>query len=616
MQRKRWLLVGGGALLLLASLALWLLLPSNPESTTPSRQAAPQVNSSLVELQWHVGAAQQYRVQTDSSMQMNTNGTAKTLPVRMNCGLELRTLEANSGTALVGMQLSTVDLQIGGQTDPGTNQALSVPFRVRFASGGYPEAFEFPAGVTAQNREILENLVRMFQVTMNKGESWTAQESNGSGAYEAAYRRTGPTQVEKTKQHFKASASSPPMLEGADITSTESFSLDPGRDWIAAMILDEKLQSKGQGGPAVTITNHATLKLQSASQTAASADKWQFTASAAPPDTRSIQHPIPNISKEEARARILDAVSQLDAAKQGRMTWVHELRDLLRVDDAMPAVLLEVLRTQQLSDRTRADLYLAFEQAGTKAAQTAMSSVITDTSWATKDALRAIVALGGVDHPSSDTLSTLWSTALDTAASGERQGRIASTATFALGSLGSAMKAAKDPDYSSLRTSLLDSAMSGVNTEQRANFVFALGNTHDATLSDDITPLLSDSAPAIRRAAALSLGMIGATDRSAGVLMSQFKQESNSEVRGAIAESLVSWTEPTPAAMATMRDAVGKEQDENTRYNIARFLGENLDKYPTNKPVLKQLLRTEQSKRIRQSVANALATSKLSGGTH
>jgi len=411
MRRRPWLLFGSAAaLLLIVSVALWLLRPSNPESTTPSRQATPHVNSSPVVLQWHVGTAQHYRVQTDSSMQMNTNGSAQTLPVRMNCGLELRTLEAGSGTALVGMQLSSVDLQIGGQTDPGTNQALTVPFRIRFASGGYPDAFEFPAGVTAQNREILENLVRMFQVTMDKGETWTAQESNGTGAYEAAYRRTGPTQVEKTKQRFKALASSPPMLKGADITSTESFSLDPRRDWIVAMTVDEKLQSKGQGGPAMTITNHATLKLQSVSQSAASTDKWQFTASAAPPDQRSIQHSIPNISKEEARARILDAVSQLDTAKQGRMTWVHELRDLLRVDDSMPGVLLEVLRTQQLSDRTRADLYLAFEQAGTKSAQAAMTSVITDTSWTTKDALRAIVALGGVDHPSSDTLSTLWNT--------------------------------------------------------------------------------------------------------------------------------------------------------------------------------------------------------------
>jgi hypothetical protein len=543
-------------------------------------------------------------------MQMNSNGSTQSLPVCMSCVLELQTLEASSKAASVGMQLSSVDLRVAGQTDPGTNQALTVPFRVRFSSGGYPEVFEFPAGVTVQNRGILENLVRMFQVTMDKGEAWTAQESNGTGAYEAVYRRTGPTQVEKTKQHFEALASSPPMHEGADIMSTEAFRLDPRHDWIAALTVDEKLHSKGQDGPAMTITNHATLDLHPSSQSTANTDKWRFAAAAAPPDTRSMQPPTPNISKEEARVRILDAVSQLDAAKQGRMTWVHELRDLLRVDAAMPAVLLDAVRTQQPGDRTRADLYLAFELAGTAPAQTALSSVITDTSWSMQDALRAVVALGGVDHPSSDTLTTLWSTAQNTASGDGRQQRLVSTATFALGSLGGAMNKAKDPNYASLRASLLDNALSGVDTESRANFVFALGNTHDATLINDVAPLLDDPAPAVRRAAALSLGVLG-TDQADGDLMAHFNQKSNSEVRGAIAESLVSWTAPTASAMATIRGAVRTEPDENTRYNMARYLDTNLDKFPENKQVLEQLLRTEQSKRIRQNVANALAESTL-----
>jgi len=68
--------------------------------------------------------------------------------------------------------------------------------------------------------------------------------------------------------------------------------------------------------------------------------------------------------------------------------------------------------------------------------------------------------------------------------------------------------------------------------------------------------------------------------------------------------------------MASIRDMVRSEPDENTRYNLARLLSENLTKFPDNRPVLQALLRTEQSKRIRQSVANALAESDKSGTTH
>ena len=156
---------------------------------------------------------------------------------------------------------------------------------------------------------------------------------------------------------------------------------------------------------------------------------------------------------------------------------------------------------------------------------------------------------------------------------------------------------------------MLSDALSGAGTEQRTNYVFAVGNTRDASLAREIVPLLDDSQPAIRRAAALSLEMLG-TDYVAGELLSHFDQERSSQVRGAIAESLVSWTTPTASAMASMRAAIRTEPDENTRFNMARFLGTNLAQFPENRVALQTLLRTEQSKRIRQSVADALAAPK------
>jgi HEAT repeat protein len=185
---------------------------------------------------------------------------------------------------------------------------------------------------------------------------------------------------------------------------------------------------------------------------------------------------------------------------------------------------------------------------------------------------------------------------------------LSSTATFALGSLGETMNVAGDPDYSLLSARLLNGAVGGADTEQRTNFVHALGNTRDASLARDVVALLDDPAPEVRRAAALSLGMLD-PNQAAEELMSHFDQERNSEVRGAIAESLVNWTEPTAPAVAAIRAEVRAEYDENTRYNMARFLGANLAKFPESRPVLQDLLRTEQSRRIRQSVAEALAAS-------
>jgi HEAT repeat protein len=607
---KRWLLPGGLALLVAVPAVVWLFKPSHDvQPAGPAIAAAPQQNASPLEVMWRVGSVQHYQVETDSSMQFSSagGGTGQALRVKLNSALATMTLKADPEEALVGMRLPSVDLQIGGQSDPEANQALTSPFRVRFRKSGMPQAFEFPEGVTAQNRSILENLVRMFQVTMGKGKTWVAQESNASGSYQAIYQRMNSTQVEKIKRKFTALPSMP-MLAGADISSTEAFRLNPRHDWLTSMTVDETLRSKGQGGPGIEITNHGKLELRPADHSAVTAADWRFIAAAAPPPVRKVSPQIANLSRNEAHARILDAVSRLDATTQGRTNWIHRLRDLLRVDDSLPATLLEVMKTQALSDRTRADLYLALQLAGTEGAQAALRSVIEDSSWSNRDAKRAIVALSGVDNPNPATLNTLWDAVENTPMNGDRQD-IVSTATYALGNIGRTLREAKDQGYTELRGRLLNGALSGAGVEQRANFTFAVGNTRDASLAREIVPLLDDPQPAVRRAAALSLGMLD-TDAVAGDLMSHLKHESSSAVRDALGESLVYWKAPTPAAMTTIRNTIGSEVDESARFNMARFLSENLKSFPENRQVLKKLLRTERSKRIRQSVANALASSQ------
>ena len=158
-----------------------------------------------------------------------------------------------------------------------------------------------------------------------------------------------------------------------------------------------------------------------------------------------------------------------------------------------------------------------------------------------------------------------------------------------------------------LCTSLLSNATSASDVIQRSNFITALGNTKDPTLASEVVEFMNDDEPEIRRAAALSLGTLG-TDQVADMLMSHYSDEENGYVRGAIAESLQSWTQPTDSAMAMFRQTVQTEADERTRYNIAILLSENLAKFPENEAVLREIMRKEPSKRIRQKVAEALAS--------
>jgi HEAT repeat protein len=140
--------------------------------------------------------------------------------------------------------------------------------------------------------------------------------------------------------------------------------------------------------------------------------------------------------------------------------------------------------------------------------------------------------------------------------------------------------------------------------------VQALGSTTDPSLQSDIIPLLNDPAPGIRSAAAQTLGRLGTDDVVAEQLMLRFEQESNNTVRGAIADALVSWESPSPAAMASIRVAIRLEPDEDARYNMARFLANNLAEFPENRIVLENLLRSEQSQRIRQQISEMLLAAR------
>ena len=565
-------------------------------------------------LRWREGTSQQYAVRMDSSFRMNTTGAGaaqagQSIAVQLDGILEFRTLEVEPSQALVGMQLSSVALRVSGASDAATNQALGMPFRVRFAPSGLPSAFEFPAGLSQEHRGVIENLVRAFQVVVRSGPNWTAQEPNLTGIYEAAYARTGPSQLEKTKQRFVAPPTAPTDTL-PEIASKESIRIDAGRDWIAAMTVDETVRSGDSTGLAVDIANHASIELRPGpvTHTAAALEAWRFAASAAPEPGAGAQVPTPPLSRAQAEKQIQADLAALNSAREGRHVWIHRLRDLIRSDGELPFALLAAMRKQELNDRTRADLYLVLELAGSPQSQAALRSVIDGDGWTTTDGQRAVIALGGMAAPTTETIAALWKLARGADANSGRS-ELAGTATLALGSLGQHLITAKDDRYPSLRSDLLSGALAGADARQRVDYVHALGNTGDVSLAREIVPLLDDAEPAVRGATAQSLGRLGA-DVTADQLLARLNQEKVGVVRGAIAEALVSWTSPTPAAVASIRAGIRGEREESARLAMAQILGKSLATYPQNREVLQALLRSEPSERIRRQVAELLAAGR------
>lgn len=584
-------------------------------STDDSRRQRVEISPALPGLlQWRTASFQEYDLLLDSSSAIHFDPKLppQNLDLRMAGVLKFITLGVGSQDALVGMRLSSMEMTIAGQSiDEEASRELELPFRVRLALDGRPLAFEFPAEMTSDVRVLIENLIRMFQVTILEGDQWQANELNASGLYTADYVRTSSSTIEKSKKRYirSSNATSAPDTK---ITSTETINIGRKQDWIYSMTVEETLISKPPNGPASRAVNHGSIRLRDlASLSKAGRDKWNFVAAAAPAvasDPARVKKPA--LSPEESREEMYTNITSLNESVDTRTGYIHRLSELIQMNDQLPHMVLDILREEELEDRTRADLYLALQLAGTVAAQDALSSVVADTSWPPSDGLRAIVALGAVKNPTEETFEQLW----DTAGSGPIDGEhrdLASSAALALGSLGDGLRSMGDENYAALRENLLNGASSGGNASQRAAFILALGNTgdDDPSLRTDIVPFLDDPSPSVRRAAADSLGRLG-TEQVASSLVQSFQGEPSALVRGSIAKALSSWENPSAAAIETFRNALQSEPDEKTRYNLALILGSTMETYPENREALQRLLETEPSKRVRQEIANALYTKK------
>ena len=371
--------------------------------------------------------------------------------------------------------------------------------------------------------------------------------------------------------------------------------------------VNERLGNDDAGVTGLQITNQASSTLTGESATIPSVSLSDFEASETDDTAKTIDNTIlhrttsPALSPEQVRQEMLAELSTLDIAVQSRTRHIYRLRDLLRMDDSLPGQLVQQMATQSMSDHTRADLYLALELADTSAAQSALTSIITSADWSVKDGARAIIALGDVSNPEPASINALW----ETATTADEQ--LASTALFALGSLGNTLNSANDESYPALRDGLLGYAYGSQEPQLKADYISALGNTRDSALADDLVSLLDDTNPIVRRATAQALGQVGTADSTTS-LTDTLKRESSGTVRAAIVETLTDLPDSDEGVIQIIVSMIQNETEEQVRFAMAGYLEIFVAPHDRYQPVLQTLIRQEPSKRVRQRLGEALAS--------
>ena len=593
-------------LILVLVTTVLVMFSSADRHISDTENLAKRVQALSNTLQWRVGINQQYDVIINSSfvLRMSANSPEQPMNVDVNAALDYKTLEVTTEGAIVGMRFSSMDLLTSGVSDNDLNFALTQPFRVHMYASGLPYLFEFPGTLTVEHREILENLVRIFQLVVKEGNTWVIEELNASGQYEASYTRVSPTKLLKRKKYFLTSTFS---LSGSvpDLASEEVIRTDAANDWITEMNLTETLRSEAVNEPSIVVKNVAKLKLRDGFSVNTK-NKWDFKSTVTPASNSKKSGDILVISVEDAKKKLLINLSALDLAAEGRTNFIHNLRDILLLDDTMPFVLIEQMKQQMLTDRTRADLFLALELTGSQAAQSALMTVFNDVESSSTDGIRAIVAIGGVKNPSNDVINALWDLA-NNASIETARAELPGTAALALGALARNLKSDKKNDYDSLLVGLFNGAQGASTIQQRAVFLHAIGNTADQVPStrDNLVTFLDDPSAMIRSAAADTIGRLG-VQTVGEQLFQSYNRENNDVVRGSLIQALSSWENPPSKEVESVRNNIHTEVDENVRLNMALLLNNSMETFPENRESLKKLLAGEKSKRIRQQLTDLL----------
>jgi HEAT repeat protein len=588
---------------LLAALALRVALVPRERPAAP---AAPPA------LAFHPGDRQALRLTLDSSVRLTQGGRTQDAGQRLAGTLHLRVFEPGVDGARVGLQLANASLTLGDQASAALDLQLGRPFLVTFAADGSPSAFRFSPATGEEAQGLLEETLRTFQaiVPAGVGTTWTTEERHGSGRYRADYRATRDGRILKAKVAYLDDAGKEgggkegggTALRVTVRRAESTFRVEPGVSWVAQAVVTEALDASLGEGITTASTLHGELVRQPLAPPVASLlelDGWPGTwdgfaaALAREPSAPSAKPRVPPDGAAELEA----LVRELQGADGMRASLLYGLRDLLRRDPKAAARILALLRRPP-PDATAAALLNALGMAATPEAQAALWSVADDPGFGRMNRTRALLALGDTGWAIEEgSLALLRSVAA-------RGGPLGDTAVLALGIAGDGLRQLGAARYEEVRADLVHRA--GTNAGQDgAVAIYALGNTHDAELSDTVAARLDDASPAVRTAAASTLGTLGG-QVDPDLLVARLAVEDDRTVRSAIGTALNALPPPDAAALALVAQAVAREQDPQARLELAKLLGENLAAYPEGRTTLIALSKQDRSSRVRVYASHAL----------
>ena len=428
---------------------------------------------------------------------------------------------------------------------------LAKPMFAILSTTGRINSVSFDPSLDERSRVFARTVLAsvQFVIPQSRQSTWTSQEEDPSGKYEASYAGRGtsftkrkityfPETPQKTRQGFQAATQTilPSGTVTASLDRTGAMMTLEGDEQHRVTVAD-KLIARGtttvrlRRTMAARISQAQLTRLKSLEQATRSVARGMFAPEAGARSDTTIQR---NELGSATTASLLARLSGFENSRSdtASSTGLYlKFKALVYLHPESSEELGRALRTAIPNSPTMLIVSQALGTVGHRGAQLALAGAIKSRSseWPALSTL--IPVLGGVNEPIDETVSLILQLAFESA-----NPDIRSTARLAAGTL--ARNLGSTPRGEAVVTRLVNALKGATSSTTKRELLFAVGNAGSALALPVIQKMSSDSDHSVRAAAFFAMRFMDSS-RVDSLLTNASRSDPDSTVRAAADHALV-----------------------------------------------------------------------------
>ncbi len=534
------------------------------------------------------GTSRAYRLHSSSLIELYAEGGSRQQRVTFDAVLNFRVVAKNTAAATVLMQLADIRFHTGTNSlDKVLAKLYAPPFIVDFATDGTIVSRDFSG--TFDDYKGLSQMLDMLQCRLENASTYSSEENVTDGTLTARYERDLNQPVSIVKHGISLRMSPSAKYTKTLLHSETVFHID--REWLSGV--EAKEVSEIAIGSAKNATSHLSLSVtRDDTLIDRSLAVWKFDGDI---DTlrrqfrkKSTASYFKKMEKKLKKERFEKSgttiASLLENSDPADPKSLDKLVDFLKLYPQKAAALYDAIRHS--GDKKAAALINVLELAGTPEAQHILTRIVSAEDFGHMNRIRAVIALGGVERPTDESIAFLWNTYTQREDASQKD--LSNTSLLSLGILGP-----KSGQPSQIEQKLKDEFVQAAgDNEKKRVLLLSMQNADAENFEPQIFEALDDNSPNVKDAAVKALHGVD-NPKVREHLLKLFTTTEDVKVRRRLVRTLMS-IPPDDRLMQRARKNLFDDPDNLVRKEIILYLFRYRSLYPENISTLERFKKVER----------------------